>query len=118
MKKIRERFSIKFNLADPVHRHAIEILEGQGMRNKANYIANAVLYYEGATETQTIGDGFRVIQKEGENHVRNMLDPGKSMLSNPKRSKGPTQAEAVQDVPIGESERSLILKSLTDFGCQ
>lgn len=118
MKKIRERFSIKFNLADPTHRHAIEILEGQGMRNKANYIANAVLYYEGATETQTIGDGFRVTQKEGENHVRNMLVPGKSMPSDPKRSNVPIQAQAVQNLPMGESERSLILKSLTDFGCQ
>lgn len=62
MKKSRERFSIKFNLTDPDHKRVIEILEKQGVRNKAPYIVRAVLHYE--AEMQRIsGDSFRLIKQ-------------------------------------------------------
>ena len=44
-KKDRERFSIKFNENDPSHETVIGILEQQGPRQKAQFIANAVLHY-------------------------------------------------------------------------
>ena len=44
-KKSPERFSIRFNLSNPDHLEAVNILSGKG-RNAANYIADAILYYE------------------------------------------------------------------------
>ena len=44
-KKDRARFTIKFNENDPVHKAVIELLEKQGPRQKAQFIANAVLHY-------------------------------------------------------------------------
>lgn len=48
-KKDPGRFTVRFNLQDPSHRKVVAILEQQGARNKANYLANAVLCYENAT---------------------------------------------------------------------
>lgn len=45
-KKDRGRFTIRFNLADPAHRQAVEILERQAPRRVASYLANAIGYYE------------------------------------------------------------------------
>ncbi|WP_101877360.1 hypothetical protein [Lachnoclostridium edouardi] len=50
-KKDRERFSIKFNENDPAHRNVIDILEQQGPRQKAQFIANAILHYIHCPET-------------------------------------------------------------------
>lgn len=47
-KKDPGRFTVRFNLSDPVHRDAVDYLERQGARNKANYLANAILCYENA----------------------------------------------------------------------
>lgn len=53
-KKDRERFSIKFNENDPSHETVIGILEQQGPRQKAQFIANAVLHYIHCPETPDI----------------------------------------------------------------
>lgn len=53
-KKDRGRFSIKFNENDPAHRAVIDILEQQGSRQKAQFIANAVLHYIQCSETPDI----------------------------------------------------------------
>ncbi len=53
-KKDRGRFSIKFNENDPAHRAVIDILEQQGPRQKAQFIANAVLHYIHCSETPDI----------------------------------------------------------------
>lgn len=53
-KKDRERFSIKFNENDPSHETVIGILEQQGPRQKAQFIANAVLHYVHCPETPDI----------------------------------------------------------------
>lgn len=50
-KKDRDRFSIKFNLNDPLHETAVRLLEQQGPRRKAQFIANAVLHYVNCPET-------------------------------------------------------------------
>lgn len=47
-KKDPGRFTVRFNLSDPVQRDAVDCLERQGARNKATYLANAILCYENA----------------------------------------------------------------------
>lgn len=44
-KKTPERFSIRFDSANPEHQKVIEILSSKG-RNAARYIADAVIAYE------------------------------------------------------------------------
>jgi hypothetical protein len=50
-KKDKSRFTIQFSETDPAHREVIEILNRQGRRSKAPYLVNAVLHYEGRTES-------------------------------------------------------------------
>ena len=45
-KKSAARFTIQFSETDPTHIQVVEILNRQGIRSKAQYIANAVLHYE------------------------------------------------------------------------
>ena len=52
-KKDPGRFTVRFNLSDPVHRDAVDCLGRQGARNKANYLANAILCYENAAPQST-----------------------------------------------------------------
>ena len=44
-KKERGRFSLRFNIGDPVQRAAVELLELQPPHSKSQYIANAIIYY-------------------------------------------------------------------------
>lgn len=44
-KKERGRFSLRFNISDPVLRTAVELLELQPAHSKAQYVANALIYY-------------------------------------------------------------------------
>ena len=44
-KKERGRFTLRFNEGDPIHETAIGLLELQSPRTKAQYVANAVVYY-------------------------------------------------------------------------
>ena len=44
-KKERGRFSLRFNIGDPVQRTAVELLELQPPHSKSQYIANALAYY-------------------------------------------------------------------------
>ena len=43
-KKERGRFSLRFNISDPIHLATVELLEKQPDHGKAQYIANAVGY--------------------------------------------------------------------------
>ena len=43
--KERGRFSLRFNIGDPVQRTAVELLELQPPHSKSQYIANALAYY-------------------------------------------------------------------------
>lgn len=44
-KKERGRFTLRFNEGDHIHEAAIGLLELQSPRTKAQYVANAVVYY-------------------------------------------------------------------------
>lgn len=43
--KERGRFSLRFNTSDPVLLAAVELLELQPAHSKAQYVANALIYY-------------------------------------------------------------------------
>ncbi|MBM6895830.1 hypothetical protein H9X86_00380 [Pseudoflavonifractor capillosus] len=45
-KKERGRFSLRFNISDPIHLATVELLEKQPDHGKAQYIANAVVFYD------------------------------------------------------------------------
>ena len=46
VKKAEGKFTIQFNRNDPEHLQAADILNSKEWRGKAQYIVNAVLYYE------------------------------------------------------------------------
>ena len=46
VKKERGRFSLRFNISDPIHLATVELLEKQPDHGKAQYIANAVVFYD------------------------------------------------------------------------
>jgi len=50
-KKDNARFTIQFNLNNPLHTQAVEVLNGQSPRGKAQYITTAILHYESCDET-------------------------------------------------------------------
>ena len=45
-RKERGRFSLRFNIGDPIHLATVELLEKQPDHGKAQYIANAVVFYD------------------------------------------------------------------------
>lgn len=72
-KKDRDRFSIKFNLSDPLHMAAVELLEQQGPRRKAQFVANAVLHYANCPETPQINLERQVDRTYVENIVLEIM---------------------------------------------
>lgn len=52
-KKDPGKFTVRFNICDPRHRAVIDLLNQQG-RNKAQFLANAVLHYINCTEAPEI----------------------------------------------------------------
>ncbi len=46
LKKDRGRFTVRFDMENPDHVRAVEYLERQRDRGKAQYLADAILYYE------------------------------------------------------------------------
>jgi len=44
-KKAENKFTIKFSLSDPSHRHVADILNRQERGNKAQYIVDTVIHY-------------------------------------------------------------------------
>ena len=55
-KKERGRFSLRFNISDPIHLATVELLEKQPDHGKAQYIANAVVLKDNhiADDTQPL----------------------------------------------------------------
>ena len=46
LKKDRGRFTVRFDMENPDHVRAVEYLERQRDRGKAQYLADAILCYE------------------------------------------------------------------------
>ena len=63
-KKTPERFCIRFNLANPEHLEAVNILSSKG-RNAACYIADAILCYEKSKQgnfSLSVSDVVKVLE--------------------------------------------------------
>ena len=98
MKKLRERFSIKFNLAAPDHKCVIEILEKQGARNKAPYIVRAVLHYE-AEKQRTNGEAFKPMEQR----VRAVSTSGKRTVAYKQKNEPATLLDDKAQAKIAKS---------------
>lgn len=87
-KKDRGRFSIKFNENDPAHRTVIGILEQQGPRQKAQFIANAVLHYIHCPETPDVSaPSFQPLDRDViEKIVLEILKQGEGLKKETKES--------------------------------
>ena len=53
LKKDRGRFTVRFDMENPDHVRAVEYLERQRDRGKAQYLADAILCYEKAEKPTT-----------------------------------------------------------------
>lgn len=108
MKKSRERFSIKFNLTDPDHKHVIEVLEKQGARNKAPYIVRAVLHYE--AELQHTNE-FAPLPVEQASHAASEVSPNAEQKAAHKQKNGPAPL-------FDDKMQAKVAKSLNGFFAQ
>ena len=52
LKKDRGRFTVRFDMENPDHVRAVEYLERQRDRGKAQYLADAILCYEKADRSE------------------------------------------------------------------
>lgn len=71
-KKTPGRFTVKFNVCDPLQRAAAELLEQQG-RHKAQFLANAILHYQKAEDGDKL-QVIRVADDDLEERIRAILD--------------------------------------------
>ena len=128
-KKERGRFTLRFNCGDPIHEIAIDLLELQSPRTKAQYVANAVIYYNEhfSQEPQPLNapsitrEAVEAIVKEilrQEGMELSRMDiPSAACLEDIPVSAAKVAAEPTQD---GEAEmddmtRSLIADTLSAF---
>ena len=67
LKKDRGRFTVRFDMENPDHVRAVEYLEQQRDRGKAQYMAQAILFYEkrAANSVSTLDRAFieQIIQE-------------------------------------------------------
>lgn len=105
-KKERSRFSIKFNENDPMHEIVIGILEHQGPRQKAQFIANAVLHYMNCSETPDLKAVQTGIDKAAiERVVLEILEQQGEQLSERKRQAGKTTVpKKMQHIPVEKKD--------------
>ena len=83
-KKNRARFSIVLDQTDPLHMQAAELINKQKYRGKAQYIVNAVLYYENCDETPDIKRPAQIDEKFIEAVVNRILrDRGDRVVEKP-----------------------------------
>ena len=94
-KKNKGRFSIKFNEHDPAHQAVIDLLEQQGPRQKAQFIANAVLHYIHCSETPDIHLPQTVDRAAVEAIVLEILN----------QQRGRENEESQQSIPLGAEEK-------------
>lgn len=95
-KKERGRFSLRFNIGDPVQRAAVELLELQPPHSKSQYIANAITYYNAhfADDPQPLKAMAQVIDRAAiEAIVREIMQEETGGNKNPTSVSGACQAE-------------------------
>ena len=72
-KKSERRFTIQFNKKDPAHRQTADILNKLGWRGKAQFIANAVLYYASRVDVSEFHHSTTVDERRIEEVVWRLL---------------------------------------------
>ena len=70
VKKAEGKFTIQFNRNDPEHIQAADILNSKERRGKAQYIVNAVLYYE----SHGGGSGIKYTASGDEKYIEEIVN--------------------------------------------
>lgn len=102
-KKERERFSLRFNIGDPVQRAAVELLELQPPHSKSQYIANAITYYNAhfADDPQPLKAIAPVIDRTAiEAIVREIMRQETGQIEKHAPVSGVSRAEEEKTAPI------------------
>ena len=102
LKKDRGRFTVRFDMENPDHARAVEYLERQRDRGKAQYLADAILCYEKA-ETKPFPQIDRTLIEQ---IVQEYLEK-QSMRRTPDLQK--------DEPPISSPLIDLIASALADF---
>ena len=102
LKKDRGRFTVRFDMENPDHVRAVEYLERQRDRGKAQYLADAILRYE-KTETKSFPQVDRTLIEQ---IVQEYLE---------KQSMGRTPDLQKDDPSISSPPIDLIASALADF---
>lgn len=105
LKKDRGRFTVRFDMENPDHVCAVEYLERQRDRGKAQYLADAILCYEKA-ETKSFPQTDRALIEQV---VQEYLN--KQASCTPPKSYIPSH-------PAASSSFDLIADALADFSSQ
>lgn len=124
-KKERGRFTLRFNEGDPIHEAAIGLLELQSPRTKAQYVANAVVYYNEHFGQEPQPLNASVISKEAVVAiVKEILwqEKAKEQISTARLVEKPaapmmlsTAQEVGDDPEMDDRMRSLIAGTLSAF---
>lgn len=129
-KKERGRFTLRFNEGDPIHETAIGLLELQSPRTKAQYVANAVVYYNERFGQEPQPLNASVISKEavvaivkeilrregmGQEKAKEQTPAGRLVEEPPAPMMLSTAQEVGDDPEIDDRTRSLIASALSAF---
>lgn len=104
VKKERDRFSVKFNLNDPLHEKAVRLLEQQGPRRKAQFIANAILHYVNCSETPEFESGQPLDRSYVETMVLEILQQQKTEERMPVGGAGKDKKETAAEQACDDTE--------------
>ena len=124
-KKERGRFTLRFNEGDPIHETAIGLLELQSPRTKAQYVANAVVYYNEHFGQEPQPLNASIISKEavvaivkeilGQEKAEEQI-PTARLVEKPAAPVMLSTAQEVDDDPeMDDRTRSLIASTLSAF---
>lgn len=106
-KKERGRFSLRFNIGDPVQRAAVALLELQPPHSKSQYIANAITYYNThfADDPQPVKAAPPVLDRAAiESIVREIMHQETRQMKHPVTHIGSREKVEI-DLPIPEQAK-------------
>ena len=90
-KRNRGRFTIQFNMNDPIQAKAVEILEKQG-RRKAPFLANAISYYRFCYKSQDQEQSIFIVNRSvAESQAERQADDGPA----PTEARDPNSLDAI-----------------------
>lgn len=127
-KKERGRFSLRFNIGDPVQRAAVELLELQPPHSKAQYIANALTYYNAhfaddpqplkmqTVSREAIEEIVReILRQEGQQTEQNTPTAQTTAESYSSQLQADLVSEQQEDLEIDVATRDMIFSTMAAF---